>query len=245
MSNKNCPKGKILNPATGRCVNRDGKIGKSILGSRKVSKKVSRKVSKKVSKKVSRKPPKKISRKVVRKVSKPRKTVKKTIVKNVKMLGDIIDIKSIFTKDLIQKELKSLHSELELSTEAYNKLISILTPFYNNSIPLLQKENVNGFLKTILSKELRKIAEKESLRAEKDVISENSIKKYLYGINFDSAYPEIPQEINYQFAAVFEYLLAEILETAGNFTIDDERDTISKKDIEKAVRLDKELAKTF
>ena len=30
MSDK-CPKGKILNPKTGRCVNKDGKIGQELL----------------------------------------------------------------------------------------------------------------------------------------------------------------------------------------------------------------------
>lgn len=34
MSRKECPPTKILNPKTGRCVNRDGKIGKQILGNK-------------------------------------------------------------------------------------------------------------------------------------------------------------------------------------------------------------------
>ncbi len=30
MENRPCPEGKIRNPITGRCVNRDGKLGKKI-----------------------------------------------------------------------------------------------------------------------------------------------------------------------------------------------------------------------
>ena len=36
-SQKKCPKGKIVNPRTGRCVKRDGAIGKKLLASRKSS----------------------------------------------------------------------------------------------------------------------------------------------------------------------------------------------------------------
>ena len=54
-----CPKGKVVNPKTGRCVKRDGALGKKILAARKTAKKAktpARKVSRKSVKKPQYKP---------------------------------------------------------------------------------------------------------------------------------------------------------------------------------------------
>ena len=48
-SSKKCPTGKIENPATGKCVNKDGKIGKAILGKKSPKKSTSPKKSPKKS----------------------------------------------------------------------------------------------------------------------------------------------------------------------------------------------------
>ena len=59
-----CPKGKVVNPKTGRCVKRDGALGKKIVAAKKSSKKA--------------KTPSRKSRKSVKKAKTPsRKSVKK------------------------------------------------------------------------------------------------------------------------------------------------------------------------
>ena len=54
-----CPKGKVVNPKTGRCVKRDGALGKKILAARKTAKKAKTPARKSVKKPVA-KPTKKM-----------------------------------------------------------------------------------------------------------------------------------------------------------------------------------------
>ncbi len=79
-----CPKGKVVNPKTGRCVKRDGALGKKILAAKKSTKKTktpARKVSRKSVKKPQAKPmpARKSSRKSVKKpAAKPAKAPLRT-----------------------------------------------------------------------------------------------------------------------------------------------------------------------
>ena len=266
---KNCPEGKILNPATGRCVKKDGKIGKDLLkASRKVSKKSSRKVSKKASRKVSRKASRKVSKKASRKVSRKvsrkasrkvskkasrkvsrkasRKVSKKASRKQVHKSKKISSakIKKVFPKKLLEKEFKVLHPTYTLSTEGYEYLLKILTPLYEKSIPYLEDNDVKGFL-NLIPGDLRKYADIEQTTAGTKVNNDAKLDKFILGENFDFEHSKYSKEINYRFATIFEYLLAEIMEISGGVVLDDGRKKVMEKDIKKAIAQDKELNKIF
>lgn len=270
---KRCPEDKILNPTTGRCVKKDGKIGKSLLKakgsrkvsrklskkasrkvSRKVSKKASRKVSKKASRKVSKKVSKKASRKVSRKVSRKaskkvsRKVSKEASRKFPKIAVKVASIRDIFPKKDVQKILNHLHPDLTIGTDAYQVLLKNISPLYKKSITYLKKGNFQGFFKS-LPVELREGALIESDLAIKDVFIRENLNTYILGKKWNENYPEFSKDINYGIASAFEYLLAEILEESGDIAkesgaeINQQKDMIRSGDILEAISQDKVLYK--
>jgi hypothetical protein len=102
-SEKICSDDQILNPATGRCVKKDGKIGKQLLGEKPAKKKPAKKKAKKKS--VKKKPAKKSKTGAVRVVLADEErqvwsyelTYKKMIIQNNETLKSYKSGKGIFT----------------------------------------------------------------------------------------------------------------------------------------------------
>ena len=78
-----------------------------------------------------------------------------------------------------------------------------------------------------------------------DVNSGKDLSKYIYGEDWNKTFPEIDKSLNYQFASYFDYLLAEILELAGNATKDEKKTNMTMDHIRKAIKNDKELNRVF
>ena len=134
-----CPQGKIINPKTGRCVKKDGRIGKEILKSRRKSRRKSRKTTRKSrrksrkrkSRKPARKSRKRKSRKPARKSRKrksrkpARKSHKPITLKNLNENFLSYITKNSF-KFILDKEIKIRKRKFTISTDAKKTIIQIV-----------------------------------------------------------------------------------------------------------------------
>ena len=128
-----CPKGKILNPKTGRCVKKNGKIGKEIMRKSRKSTRKPRKSTRKTTKsrKVRSDKGKKRGTRNSRKSPKttrksPKITLKTTTLNNLideKFLSDIS--KKIF-KFILDEEYKRYKLKFTISTDAKKTIIQII-----------------------------------------------------------------------------------------------------------------------
>lgn len=137
-----------------------------------------------------------------------------------------------------------LHPDLSLPKKTHEDILLLIKPLYNKSLAYQKKRDVDGFLE-LLPGELKRLANIEKTNAIVKVNTDKNLQMYIYGENWDKSFPEYSKDLKYGFAAIFEYLLAEILELTGNVTRDESKKNITYSHIIKAIKNDEELKKLF
>jgi hypothetical protein len=153
----------------------------------------------------------------------------------------------MYSSTVLKTVLKQVHSGLCIGHDAIEytgKLIqhNILQPFINNTDITI--DAFKNFLNTNLSGLLLHHALIEGNKSNVLIINKKTNKRLLKKLCANNDV-EISENTNIFIISVIEYLIAEIIETAGFETINVNKTNIKIKHIKKGIEYDKELSHAF